>query len=983
MGERFHYLLIFSLLTFGGALAQVPVIQKIEPQFSFPKARIIITGSGFSSTPAQLQVWFDQVRGTIITSSEFSIEVEVPAQARLSNITVVNLVSRLSAQSKVKYMPVFSGEGFDPTKLNTPLSITSTNAVFDIISVDVDGDNRPDLIGSRFENTATTMLLLMNQSTVGNISFVNTPLAALSINAPTGHLAVGDLNGDGKPDVAASRSGTTANTVFVLQNTSSVGNPNFATPVLLSLELTHFARQVSIHDLNGDGKPEIVVANSATNDLYIFKNESTGGTVIINPIPVKITVTGATETLALEIQDMNKDGKFDIIATRNQSQDIFILKNESTASSFVFSTIFKITIPGQFNDLATADFNRDGNLDIIATSLFSAQAQVILNKSSTTSFVFDAPISLTTDAQPFGIDVSDLNGDGFPDFIIPSRGTNTLNAYVHNGTTTVGFTKVVIASGKTNWFVRAGDLDGDAKPDIAFTSFTNPSTFSVDILRNKNCHKPQLLNEAPIFICPAQTIKLQTIPIPGVTFDWRANTSTSIKNSADPFADITVAASYTVIANGESGACSVTSAALNVQSGAGSLPSDPVITTNAPVCSGSTLTLSTPLVSGATYSWEGPNNFASTLPNISIPSATSSSAGLYSLTVKIGDCSSNPVSKVVDVVSFSSFAIASTNATNSICVGQSLTLTVNTEPGYTFQWIKNGVNITGQTGATLSVTEEASYKVKVTNTSLGCSQETAAVAVTVFTAPVAAFTLASTGCVNNAITFNSTSTVDTRATTVFAWAFGDTNTSAAASTSHTYTTTQSFSPQLTVSYNGVTGCTNAITKTINIVAGTTPVITATLPEICPDETSTLSVAGTFTSFLWNNNAITSSIDITASGDYSVTTVDANGCQGSGTITIGLKTSCEPVSNELIFPVAFTPNGDTQNDRWIIQGVENKLDCTMNVYDGRGRKIFEKTGYPVEGWDGLVDGKEVPQGTYYYVFSCPSATPLTGSVLVIR
>jgi FG-GAP-like repeat/IPT/TIG domain len=489
MKERFYYLLIMLLLAFGGTFAQIPVIQKIEPQISFPKSRIVITGSGFSPTPAQLQVWFDQVRGTIIASTEFSIEVEVPPQARLTNVTVVNLVSRLSANSKLKFMPAFSGEGFDPTKLNTPVSITSSNAIFDIASADIDGDNKPDLIGSRFENTATTMLLLMNQSTVGNITFANTSLTALNINAPTGHLAVGDLNGDGKPDVVASRSGTTANTVFVLGNTSTIGNPNFVLSPPLSLELTHFARQVAISDLNGDGKPEIVVANSASNDLYIFKNESAGGILTINPTPIKITVTGASETLALELQDMDGDGKTDIVASRNQSQDIFILKNTSTLSAFTFGTIFKITIPGQLNDLATADFNRDGKMDIVATSLFSAQAQVLLNKSSTTSFVFDAPITLATDAQPFGLDVSDLNGDNFPDFIIPNRGTNTLNAYLHNGNiSAVGFTKVSIPTNKTNWFVRAGDLDGDAKPDIAFTSFTNPSTFSVDILRNKNCH---------------------------------------------------------------------------------------------------------------------------------------------------------------------------------------------------------------------------------------------------------------------------------------------------------------------------------------------------------------------------------------------------------------------------------------------------------------------------------------------------------------
>lgn len=988
MRERLYCLLIIFFLPLGGIYAQVPVIQKIEPVSSFPNARILISGSGFSTTPSQLQVWFDQVRGNIMSPTNLSIEVEVPAQARLANVTVFNTVTRLSAMSRLKFMPVFSGEGFDPTKLTAPLSIASSNAIFDIVSADIDGDNKPDLVGSKNEATATSIALLMNQSTIGNISFVNSTIAALTINAPTGHLAAGDLNGDGKPDVVASRSGSTSNTVFVLENKSSPGNPDFAAPLILVLDIIQGAREVGIADLNGDGKPEIVVNNSATNDIYIFKNESTGGTLNINPTPVKVTVTGATETLALELQDMDGDGKIDMVVTRNQNPDIYLLKNTSTLSSFTFSNITRITLPGQYNDLATADFNRDGKLDIIATSLFTNQAQLLLNKSTNTAFSFDAPISLATDAQPFGIDVSDLNGDRFPDFIIPCRGTKTLNVFLHNGNTTaVGFTKVTIASDKTNWFVRAGDLDGDAKPDIAFTSFTGTTgPFSVDILRNKNCHKPQILNDPPLTICASQNIRLLTIPVPGVTFDW-SNGFNSIKNTADPFVDVAVAATYTVTAKGEGGACLVTSAPITIASGAGSVPATPAITTNAPICIGAALTLSTPAVSGATYLWKGPNNFTGSLSNVSIPAASIANAGIYSLTVKVGDCSSNTVTQLVDIVSAGNFSISSSSASNTLCQGQSLTLTVNSETGYTYQWLKDGANISGQINPTLIVTQDGSYKVKVSNTSLGCSQETSTIAVTVFVTPVAAFTVPASGCLGNVISFTNISVVDLKVTApVFLWEFGDTRTGTQKDPTITYTTAQAYNVKLTVSYSGVTGCTSSITKSINIVTGTVPSITTTRSELCGNktETATLAVPGNFTSFLWSTTATTSSIDITDPGDYSVNTVDPIGCKGTQSIKILEKADCESENTKIEIPVVFTPNGDSQNDFWIIPGVENKGECTMNVFDGRGRKVLEKKGFPVGGWDGSSDeGKIVPQGTYFYVFSCPDGTPVTGSVLIVR
>lgn len=339
MKMRFYIFLIFSLLIINVSVSQ-PVIQKIEPLISFPKSKIIISGSGFSATPAQLQVWFDQVKGNIIASTEFAIEVEVPAEARLSNITVVNLSSHLSSESKVKYMPTYSGEGFDPTKLALTSYPSSPNRIFDIISTDLDGDNKPDLIGSRDETNATSMALLLNQSTLGNIDFKDISLPSLNLSAPTGYLATGDLNLDGKPDLVATRIGSTSNIVFVLVNTSTVGNPNFSPPVILTLDIAQGVREVGISDINGDGKPEIVIANTDNNNLYVYRNESTGGTLSINNTPVKIPVTGAAKTWALDLQDMDGDGKTDVIASTTQSTpDLYVLKNTSSIATISFSNI--------------------------------------------------------------------------------------------------------------------------------------------------------------------------------------------------------------------------------------------------------------------------------------------------------------------------------------------------------------------------------------------------------------------------------------------------------------------------------------------------------------------------------------------------------------------------------------------------------------------------------------------------------------------
>ena len=292
---------------------------------------------------------------------------------------------------------MFSGQGFVTSKLTAPLSFTSNTPIFDICSCDLNNDGKPDLIGTKFENTATDLIVLQNQSTPGNVSFTKLDkanLPALNINAPTGNVTCGDLNGDGKPDLVASRSGTTANSIFVLRNTSA-GTPNFASPVELFLDAGHFAREVSIQDLNSDGKPEIIVANSFDNILYVFRNESGSGTLSINPVPVKITMAGVPNSLALEVQDMNGDAKPDIVLTQNQGPNIYVLKNQSSSAiSFAAPTSF--TIPGAFNDINSADFNNDGKLDLVLTSVFNAQALVLLNQSTAAAFSFTTNNTLTT-----------------------------------------------------------------------------------------------------------------------------------------------------------------------------------------------------------------------------------------------------------------------------------------------------------------------------------------------------------------------------------------------------------------------------------------------------------------------------------------------------------------------------------------------------------------------------------------------------------
>ncbi len=988
---RNFFIYTFTALVFATSVyAQIPVISSVEPSQGFPGNSVIVTGSGFGNNAASLRVFFDHVQGTIVSASDAAIEVTVPPQARYENIEVINITTRLSAKSKVKFLPSYNGATFDPSKFQSQIISSNAVPVFDMCSCDLDGDGKPDLAGTK--NVAgIDLIVLHNKSTIGTPAFDRYDkdnLPVLNINQPTENIACGDLNGDGKPDLIASRGGASANSFYIFRNTSAA-TPAFAAPVEVFLNAGQTLRQIEIRDLNGDGKPELIIANSANSGfLYVIENQSSGGNIIFNTAsPLQVPVAGAPNTLALEVQDFDNDGRPDIIASQNQGSNLFFIKNLS-GTSLSFAPATTINLLGTFNDISSGDFNKDGKLDLVVTSVFGTQSFVLLNKSNAGSTPFPSTlavpaesITLITAGGPFGVETEDLNGDGFPDVIINNRGNTNISIFLHNkNLTTPGFTTAPINAGKNGWFSRVGDFDGDAKPDIVFTQAVTTGPNTITILRNANCHQPLITNVAPIKICPGQTVTLEAIKLPGITYEWKKDGTNFKGPGADAFADVTLAGSYTVEAVGEAAACALTSVAFVVESGSGSIPTDAVINPITPACPGADLTITAVSQSGASYLWTGPNGFSSetAVPQLVIPSIDASKAGIYTLKLKIGDCIGEEDTEQAAIVNVGSVNIGS-NVSGQVCQGTPVTLNVNALAGRTYQWIKDGVDIGGQTSTTLNVTQAGIYKLRVSFS--GCSEETADFPVSFFTQPVADFTAPVSACLGDEVSFTNTSTVDNTATVVYTWNFGDGSTSTVQSPTHTYTTAPTQNPSLSIAYTGVASCTSTINKAIAINSAIQPVITSDVAEICPGDEAVLRVNDGFTSITWSNNETTQEIIITAPAILSVVTIDANGCEGAASLEITQVADCsEP---EIIIPNMFSPNNDAQNDIWRISGIEGVADCELKVFDERGMRVYEKRGVENEAWDGTFNGKIVPSGVYYYVFTCPGRKTMTGSVLIVK
>ena len=117
---------------------------------------------------------------------------------------------------------------------------------------------------------------------------------------------------------------------------------------------------------------------------------------------------------------------------------------------------------------------------------------------------------------------------------------------------------------------------------------------------------------------------------------------------------------------------------------------------------------------------------------------------------------------------------------------------------------------------------------------------------------------------------------------------------------------------------------------------------------------------------WDNDLYDGSADLSGltAGTYVLTVTDANGCSIDTTIVL-----TEP--SELALPTGLTPNGDGLNDFFVIQGISAFPDNEFKVFNRWGNLVYEKAGYNNE-WNGQSDnGEDLPNGTYFVVFTAGS------------
>ncbi|HSC39572.1 MAG TPA: FG-GAP-like repeat-containing protein, partial [Chitinophagaceae bacterium] len=336
-----------------------PVINSFSPGSGPVGTPVTITGANFSTVPAANIVYFGAVKVTVTAATSTSLTVTVPTAASYQPVSVTtNNLTGFSAQSFVVTFPggagPFTGNSF-AAKINT--TAIASAYPYKSVAADFDGDGKADIADVNYGTGSISVF--RNIGSAGTIS-----LAAKQdfiTNAVPVSIAIGDVDGDGKPDMVVTNEGATP-MVSVFLNTSTAGVISFAARAdYASGAAAYYTPSgVAVKDLDGDGLADLAIANS-NGILAVYRN--TGGPGVLSFDPIKtFAIPGGQERLAAT--DVDGDGKADLLVSNSGAASVSVFRNTGSGGTISFGTRQDFTTGNGPVDIAFGDLDNDGKADI-------------------------------------------------------------------------------------------------------------------------------------------------------------------------------------------------------------------------------------------------------------------------------------------------------------------------------------------------------------------------------------------------------------------------------------------------------------------------------------------------------------------------------------------------------------------------------------------------------------------------------------------
>ncbi|HUR47685.1 MAG TPA: FG-GAP-like repeat-containing protein, partial [Candidatus Saccharimonadales bacterium] len=479
-----------------------PVVESFSPLSGPIGTAVSIIGSNFNSIAANNVVYFGGVRGVVTAASSTNLIVTVPAGATYQPITVTS--RGLSCAAKVPFIVTFIGAQQVRFETGVDYSTENASVLREtLLTADLDGDGRLDLSCiTQPGNFAGGLALFRNRSTPGALDQTSferlgqIPPLFPQMNLTPNTAIIADVDGDGNLDFVMAEAGV----VGIYRNLgtgANLNNGSFAGPVGITVpNLLAAPHGIAVGDLDGDGHPDIVVCKYG--GVSLLRNRASPGTIESNSFELPLTVFTNSTPSVVVIADMDQDGKPDLVLLANTV--VTVLRNVSTgpgSTNLAFGNPVLLNFPQgqQPINLTIGDMDGDGRPDIIAHGAGASSCSTAIFRNLTsgpglTSASFAPGVQI---AGPFTGDqgmaaVADMNGDGKLDLVVltPRFGSDsTVSVFINQGspgafnTGSLAFpVEIMVPSNYPSTWVALADVDGDVRADIVVARRSSSGLFS-------------------------------------------------------------------------------------------------------------------------------------------------------------------------------------------------------------------------------------------------------------------------------------------------------------------------------------------------------------------------------------------------------------------------------------------------------------------------------------------------------------------------
>ncbi|CAM9828727.1 unnamed protein product, partial [Ectocarpus sp. 12 AP-2014] len=366
------------------------------------------------------------------------------------------LLGLLTASSRL--LPV-EGAGTVVFEIGTKVDLDAEDVVV-IFAADLDGDGDLDLLaGSYWEDWVRWY---ENEDGKGTFSEA---VAVASGYGGASSIDVGDLNGDGSPDVVVAFLTSFQLTWF--SNVDGLGDFSVGTDIDTYEDGDH-ARYVTVADLDGDGDLDVIMASKQGDRVTWYENTDGEATFALG-VDISTTADGA---IALALADLDGDDDLDVLSASVFS-GLAWYENSNGSGAFSLGVSLEPADPAGGKDVVTADIDGDGDMDIISASFdgnhtagnFPDGRILWLENDGSGSFAEGRDIGLLDSAR--NVVAVDLDNDGDVD-LVACDGVGGHIVWYDNMDGKGNFSEAIdIAIDVGVHSLIAVDLDGDGDIDIA------------------------------------------------------------------------------------------------------------------------------------------------------------------------------------------------------------------------------------------------------------------------------------------------------------------------------------------------------------------------------------------------------------------------------------------------------------------------------------------------------------------------------------